>query len=205
MWLKQNQKRITLVFGVLLILMAVGVPVIVPRAFRSDVLVMTLLFSIIGALMVYSAVSTKTQNPSPEHQREKWLAKRDPRARNALGLGFGALIMLAGALAPFAFPGVGPDERFAMTLGFAPVAIAGGILVYVFYRAINPAKKMETPAQPPSPKQPAPKRAPVARVEQNSALYAKIVPIGIWVMVAVIVLIALFLIYIVAVAVLPLL
>ncbi|HQZ21482.1 MAG TPA: hypothetical protein PLJ62_05960 [Thermoflexales bacterium] len=205
MWLKQNQKRISMAFGVMLILLAIIVPVIAPRAFRSDVLIMTLLFSIIGALMVYSAVSSKPMTQSTNDMREKLLRKHDHTWRNRIGLAFGMGITLAGIFAPFIFPGVGPDERFAMMLGFAPVAIAGGILVYVFYRAIKPAQKMETPAQNPSPKPPAPKRAPVARVQKNSALYAKIVPFAIAAMVVVIAAIVLFLIYIVAVAVLPLL
>lgn len=205
MWLKQNQKRISAAFGVMLIVLALLVPVIVPRAFRSDVLIMTLLFSIIGALMVYSAVSSKPMSKASDDLREKLLRKPDHTWRNRAGLAFGVAITLAGVMAPFIFPGVGPDERFAMMLGFAPVAIAGGILAYVFYRAINPAKKMEPPAQNPSPKPPAPKRGPVARVEKSSALYAKIVPVAIAAMVIVIAAIVLFLIYVVVVAVLPLL
>lgn len=207
MWIKQNQKAIAIVFGVMLIVLAMIVPVIVPQSARSDVLIMTLLFSIIGALMVYTAI-TRPQANTPALNaatRERLLRKPDHAMRNRVGLAFGAAITLAGALGPFLFPSVTPDERFAMMLGFAPVAIAGGILVYVFYRAIKPAQKMETATQNPSAKPPMPKRAPVARVEKNSALFAKIVPILIGLMVVVIVMIVLFLIYIVVVAVLPLL
>ena len=41
---------------------------------------------------------------------------------------------LAGLIAPFALPNVSADDRFLMMLGFAPIALIGIFLLWVFLR-----------------------------------------------------------------------
>lgn len=211
MWLKQHRSGVVAGFGLALIVMAVAIPVVTPMAERSDVLIMTLLFSLVGAGMIYMAVSERrTVTPQPDTDREIAAGRT---ARNSLGLAFSAFITAAGAAAPFIFPDVGPDERFAMMVGFAPVAIAGGVLTYVFWRALRPAagEGIAGPAVPaPAPRRTGgdrsatARRAPVARVPRT-ALYGRLVPISIAVMLVAIALIVLFLALVVATAILPLL
>lgn len=221
MWIKQHRSGIVGAFGIALIVMAVAIPVVTPFAERTDVLIMTLLFSLVGAGMIYAAISERrTSAPHPDahraitaDERARVLHARSHTSRNALGLGFAVFITLSGVLAPFVFPDVGPDERFAMMIGFAPVAIAGVVLVYVFWRALRPETRdagtapagpagMPRRADPDRPA--APRRAPVARVPRT-ALYGKLVPISIVALMVTVGLIVVFLAWVVVSAVLPLL
>lgn len=163
-WLRRNQARINACGGALLLFLAVLIPVITPMEQRGEVLIMTILFGLTGALMLYSAATTASSaTDSSQHthstlqpvrqavarrQRIELVAARKAllayqtrrnRGRALAGLIFGLLFTLAGVVAPFVLNegNANPDARFLMMIGFSPVAISGGLMVLVFGRTLR--------------------------------------------------------------------
>jgi hypothetical protein len=54
-WVQHNRARINIGFGAVLVALALLIPLIVPPAQRSDVLVLTILFTLAGALLLFTA------------------------------------------------------------------------------------------------------------------------------------------------------
>ena len=162
-WLRRNHARISASGGALLLFLALVIPIITPVEQRGEVLIMTVLFGLAGAFMLYSAATTagSTTDASQHTQSTtrpvrqsaarptselvaarkallEYQARRN-RGRALAGLGFGLLFTLAGVVAPFILNegNANPDARFLMMIGFSPVAISGGLMVLVFGRMVR--------------------------------------------------------------------
>ena len=157
-WLQRHYTSIMACFGGLLLIMAVAAPILSPASQRGEIIIMTILFGLIGALMLYKAiapggnvsateaVSRRPPNPPtviarsgiPSAARQTLRARQERRVRiRALtGATFGLFFALAGVVAPFALSegDAGADARFLMVLGFAPVVISGTLMVGIFAR-----------------------------------------------------------------------
>jgi hypothetical protein len=164
-WVSRYGARISALFGGLLLLLAVLVAVVAPPEQRGQVLIMTVLFGLTGALLVAFATSGSREpspakasvlptpparqgmadrqatRPTDDRRAVMRLAKPSGRSRSsaAAGLLFGLLFTLAGGIAPFVLSegNANPDGRFLMVIGFSPVAISGALLVVLFWRALS--------------------------------------------------------------------
>jgi len=199
---RRDWSKYSVGFGVVLVLMALGVaaifPPLVPPKQRIEVFMMSFAFGLLGTLSLFSGAMprrdgtkpTGVASASPQPQaspkptaalstnaqaaREQLLRRgQTGRANGATlwGLGFGAVFVLAGISAPFLFPNTGPDERFLMMLGFAPVVVIGIILMVVFWRRMHPHQPEPAlaAASPSSPSAPRTARAPVTRAPNDAA------------------------------------
>ncbi len=187
-WFKRHRRGMTAGVGVLLFSLAIVIPMLAPVNMRAEILPMPIALGLAGALCLFSA-----QLPEPSAGARSVAAKpaplRAPRAmthgapvkvplaRKLLGAGFGVLFMLAGLIAPFVLEGgAGPDERFVMMIGFAPVALVGVFLIWMFTRGGAPAAAV--PARQ-SAWQPAPRVKRDSRQVTASNEYHTIVRIAI--------------------------
>jgi hypothetical protein len=153
-WFKRHRARITTWTGIALLTLAVIVPLLAPPALRREVWPMPVAFGVAGALCLMSALLPErgsagdarlapgTARPSPARARPEQSSfdaqriaqlSRPGIAQRAGGLVFGLVLALGGLFAPFLLPG-GADERFLMMLGFAPIAVIGLLLMWVFAR-----------------------------------------------------------------------
>lgn len=203
-WVQHNRARINIGFGATLVALALLIPLIVPPAQRSDVLILTILFTLAGALLLFTAflpsrgraavldemapVSAKPSSPAAAlpstgaARREQLLRpamKRSPIKAGA-GIALSLVFIVAGLLAPFLLGAANADERFLIMLGFAPVTVVGFFMLAIFGRQYfnkqMPAGEHATPAKAAS--APAARRAPVSRVPRNFE-YRAIVPFAI--------------------------
>jgi hypothetical protein len=204
LWIGRNRARINVGVGGVLLALAVFIPIIVPPAQRSDVLIMTILFGITGALLLATAMlparnmSLKTNQvaasstlkpatarPMPARSSLPVSTKPTPThpVKAAWGIGLGALFVLAGFVAPFGLGATSADERFIIMLGFAPVVVVGFFMLVIFARGLfkfsSPAEVSAPVVKPlPSGGAATAKRPPVSRVPQNLE-YKAVVPIAI--------------------------
>jgi hypothetical protein len=151
-WFKRHRVRITAWTGLVLLALAVLIPMLAPPELRREVWPMPVAFGLAGALSLMSAlmpergsvvadarvsaqpsVARAKSTPSPQDAQRIARLMRPGLAQRTGGLMFGLVLALGGLLAPFLLPG-GPDERFLMMLGFAPVAAIGLLLLWVFAR-----------------------------------------------------------------------
>lgn len=202
--MQRYRTRINLGLGGLLLALAVLVPAIVPADQRREVLIMTILFGLTGALLLFTAMlpgrgqpaafaATAKAHTSPARApvakegaaaaRLRLSAKRRTPVKAGWGIALGAAFVLLGLLAPFTLGATTADERFIIMLGFAPITVVGFFLIAIFGRGIvarwlpQHAAVQPKPAVHPS-GAPAAKRPPVARVPQTFE-YRAIVPAAI--------------------------
>lgn len=102
-----------------------------------------------------SAIDVVPFAPRYNSSAKALLQKRKPL--NAVwGLSFGALFLVAGILAPFVLGQANADDRFLMMIGFAPVAVTGVLMMWIFWRMFTVRTVAGTPTtptlSPPSPK-----------------------------------------------------
>jgi hypothetical protein len=192
LWIGRNRARINVGVGGVLLTLAVFIPIVVPPAQRSDVLIMTILFGITGALLLATAMlparntslktnqvaASATPKPAtarPMPARSSLPEKPTPThpVKAAWGIGLGTLFVLAGFIAPFVLGATSADERFIIMLGFAPVVVVGFFMLVIFARGLfkfSPpgADASESVVKPVTSGGAATaKRAPVSRVPQN--------------------------------------
>lgn len=215
-WIQRNRTRVSLGFGGLLLALAVLAPIIAPPGQRSDVLIMTLLFGLTGALMLFTSMlparsaargvtpaSATSASAAPAvttaristSRRASLLRYSQPRTmKTGWGIAMGLIFVIAGILAPFTLGAVTADERFIIMIGFAPIAIVGLFMIFIFGRgalgklrtpiyggdASRPNASRPKPAAPPSASTSAsaPKRTPVTRVPKRFD-YQVLVPVAI--------------------------
>jgi len=124
-WIRRYYGGITAGIAGLLLFLAVLAPFITPVTQRGTVAIITVLFGFVGALMLYSALSTQ-----PRTQTD---------ARTWIGLGLGVLLTIAGLAAPFALSAGVPDAdtSFLLVLGYAPVALSGGLIAFICWRKMR--------------------------------------------------------------------
>ncbi len=153
-WLTSHHAAVSASIGVLMLVLAIVAPLVSPPEQRGEVLVVTVLFGLAGALMLYSAIDARgaqrTITPPAATVSSSRLRHEMARARLAQsrarrqkvrllsGLAFGMVFALAGAIAPFALSEgkANPDARFLMVLGFSPVAVSGALMVLIFGRTL---------------------------------------------------------------------
>ena len=201
-WLQRNRARINIGFGALLVALALLVPLIVPPAQRSEVLILTILFTLSGALLLFTAflpgrgraaaddearmdsaqsiVSPAMTSSGQAARRAQLLrpaAKRSP-LRAGAGIALSLVFIIAGLLAPFLLGAANADERFLIMLGFVPITVVGFFMLAIFGRQyVNKLLPAGNAAPAKTASTPA-KRAPVSRVPQNFE-YRAIVPVAI--------------------------
>lgn len=138
--------------GVVMFLLAVGVPLLVPVEMRREILPMPIAFGLVGALSLFSALLPEPDGmpraamaAAPAAEIVRSAAAPTLRAgrrraapvsarRRMVGAGFGALFALGGVIAPFVLASTNPDDRFLMMIGFAPIAAIGAFLMWVFLK-----------------------------------------------------------------------
>jgi hypothetical protein len=190
----RHRNRINAIFGLVLIGLAIFIPIIVPRNERKDLLIVTIFFGLVGALMIFTAFlpdrtnngATNIKNPptrSTITNKNAWVQKKNA-PRSALGIGLGAVFLVAGLFAPYVLPNVTPDERFLMMIGFAPVAAVGGLLMWIFLRGADSVRlpKRTTKTTP----APSTQRGPVTRAP-DSKPYQKFIPLAVVTLIALLV------------------
>jgi hypothetical protein len=201
--MQRYRAQINLALGGLLLALAVIVPAIVPASQRREVLIMTILFGLTGALLLFTAmlpgqgrqaaftgaapVRKAHSSPAPEAgaaaARLRLSAKRRTPMKAGWGIALGVAFVLLGVLAPFTLGATTADERFVIMLGFAPITVVGFFLIAIFGRGLvaqrlpQHAGVQSQPAIRPS-GAPAAKRPPVTRVPQTFE-YRAIVPAAI--------------------------
>jgi hypothetical protein len=162
LWLQRHYAHVMACFGGLLLVMAVLAPIVSPADQRSEIAIMTILFGLIGSLMLYKAFASPggardghfdetsqwrmkparaMRSPGlPQQARQAMQLRRarSARLRAWLGAAFGSLFALAGAVAPFVLGegNVSADARFMMVIGFAPVVVTGALMLGVFGRQL---------------------------------------------------------------------
>ncbi len=187
-WLARHQQRLTIGFGGALVLAAILVavvfPPLVPRAQRIEVFMMSLAFGLIGAGALFAgALPGKTDSPAPQpaqspapavpfapryNSAKALLQKRKPL--NAIwGLGFGALFLVAGLVAPFVLGQANADDRFLMMIGFAPVAVTGALMIAIFWRVVTGKAPTSTPSAKPAASAPRSSKPSVTRIPDQAA------------------------------------
>lgn len=190
---QRDWSKFSLLFGALLIvaalLVAVIFPPIVPPAQRLEVFMMSLAFGLLGTLALYSGslpgkgaakpgVIAAARTPQPPQANRQVLARQraaflrtrsKPTVGPSLwGMAFGAVFVVAGAIAPFALDTGNADERFLMMLGFAPVVAVGVLLIAIFWRRMQKPTSAPSGARPnPTGAPVRPPRAPVARAPND--------------------------------------
>jgi hypothetical protein len=196
---QRNRARINVGFGAVLVGLALLIPLIVPPAQRSDVLVLTILFTLAGALLLFTAFlpgrsRVLTQSapqaraaprgaPSSSAARREQLLKPPSKhtgLKTGIGIATSVVFIVAGLIAPFLLGATNADERFLIMLGFIPISVVGFFMLVVYGRQyftrLLPAVNAAPSAQ--SANAPAVKRSPVSRVPQNME-YRAVVPIAI--------------------------
>jgi hypothetical protein len=164
-WFQRHRSRISGAVGLFLIALAVLIPFLVPVAMRREILPMPIGLGLVGAISLFSAFLPEPQRRSPRAKAQVRMAAPAPAEvqtsmrrsatssaaakpqsipRRVIGLSFGAALALAGLIAPFALPNVSVDDRFLMMLGFAPIALIGMFLLWVFLRR-PPAPTLNAP------------------------------------------------------------
>ena len=165
-WFKRHRRGMTASIGVLLFSLALVIPVLAPADMRAEILPIPIALGLAGALCLFSAqlpeASSRARNadekPAPlraPRVMTHGAPVKMPLARRVIGAGFGVLFMLAGLIAPLVLEGrAGPDERFVMMIGFAPVALVGVFLIWMFTRGAAPsaAAPVRQSARRPSPR-----------------------------------------------------
>jgi hypothetical protein len=162
-WVQHNRARINIGFGAVLVALALLIPLIVPPAQRSDVLVLTILFTLAGALLLFTAflpgkskavaqvdaqpaqvkpsstasTPASTSNSSANAARRAQLLK--PAAGHAslktgAGIALSLVFIVAGLVAPFLLGAANADERFLIMLGFVPISVVGFFMLAIFGR-----------------------------------------------------------------------
>jgi hypothetical protein len=153
-WLQRYHARINAGGGLLLLALAVLIPIIAPVEQRGQVLIMTILFGLVGALMLYMAVNAGTRSSTATSQARairrstpgsasravlRARQTRQGQLRAWLGLLFGAAFIVAGIVAPFALAEgeANPDARFLMVIGFSPIVVSGALMAWLFARMLR--------------------------------------------------------------------
>lgn len=211
-WVARNRARLNVGFGGVLLALAMLIPMLVPADQRREMLIMTILFGLTGALLLFtaglpsrsraairgapanakSAVATapaaaaRPARSTPAHAN---VAARSSPLKAWSGLAIGLAFVLAGLLAPFALGATTADERFLIMLGFAPISVIGFFLIAIFWRNL-PLRAAATGA--PNAPRPAARastggttatrRAPASRVPDNM-VFRGVIPIAIGVLV----------------------
>jgi len=172
--------RINLGFGGLLLALAILAPIVAPAAQRREMLIVTLLLGLTAALMLFTAMlpgperaiapsATAQPRPaqparvSPEQARRALLVKRRSPLSAGAGLVVGVAFLLLGVLAPFTLGATTADERFIIMIGFSPIAVIGGFLVYIFWQRAFSARAQPAHVTAGT----AGRRPPVTRVPQT--------------------------------------
>ncbi|PJF48197.1 MAG: hypothetical protein D6709_03855 [Chloroflexi bacterium] len=201
--MQRYRAQISLGMGGLLLALAVLVPAVVPPDQRREVLIMTILFGLTGALLLFTAMlpgqgrqaafadaapaSRLSASPATKGEatvaRFRLSAKRRTPLKAGWGIALGAAFVLLGILAPFTLGATTADERFVIMLGFAPITVIGFFLIAIFGRGLVAGRFPRRAAAQPQPairpsSAPAAKRPPVARVPQTFE-YRAIVPAAI--------------------------
>jgi hypothetical protein len=157
-WFQQHRSRISLSIGAIFFALAVLVPMLVPAEMRREILPMPIALGLVGALSLFSGLMPepdRSKRGAARQPLENKLAEpqsfvpaagrtrasvapayaRAPSTvARTFGAAFGALFAITGLAAPLVLPDVTADERFVMMLGFAPIALAGAFLMWVFLR-----------------------------------------------------------------------
>lgn len=160
LWLQRHYTHVMACFGGLLLIMAVIAPILSPANQRGEIIIMTILFGLIGALMLYKAIApggnaatteaivqrppsrpaviARAGNASAVRLTLRARQERRARTRALIGAIFGLFFALAGVVAPFALSEgeTGADARFLMMLGFAPVVVSGTLMVGIFAKTL---------------------------------------------------------------------
>ncbi len=184
--MQRHRVRINLGFGGLLLALAMLAPIVAPAAQRREMLIVTLLLGLTAVLMLFTAMlpgperaaapsapaQPRPAQPASRAQVRKALLtqRRSPFSASA-GLALGIAFLLLGVLAPFTLGATTADERFIIMIGFAPIAVIGGFLVYIFWqRAFSVSGSQPQPAHAiPG------RRSAVARTPQTAS-YRAVVP-----------------------------
>ena len=166
-------------------LVAVVFPPLVPRAQRIEVFMMSLAFGLLGSGALFAgALPGKRDAPAikpaqsvpdvvpfaPRYNSsaKALLQKRKPL--NAVwGLGFGGLFLVAGILAPFVLGQANADDRFLMMIGFAPVAVTGALMMWIFWRMAAGKPSVSTPSPKPAASAPRSTKPTVTRAPDQAA------------------------------------
>ena len=168
-WLTRRHAVVSGSVGIIMLVLAVAAPLVSPVEQRSEVLIITVLFGLAGALMLYTAVDSNRNKaaaaaPSPQARvpvrteirgREGARAmllkqqEKNSRSRKLAGLIFGLFFGMAGMIAPFVLSegSDNPDARFLMLVGFSPVAISGALMVMLFGRALWTGTEEDEPGR----------------------------------------------------------
>ena len=143
--MQRHRVRINLGFGGLLLTLAMLAPIIAPAAQRREMLIVTLLLGLTAALMLFTAMlpgperaaaPSASAQPRPAQPvsraqvRQALLTQRRSPLSASAGLALGVALLLLGILAPFTLGATTADERFIIMIGFSPIAVIGGFLVY---------------------------------------------------------------------------
>jgi hypothetical protein len=196
--------RINLGFGGLLLALAILAPIVAPAAQRREMLIVTLLLGLTAALMLFTAmlpgperaVAPSQPRPaqparvSPEQARRALLVKRRSPLSAGAGLVVGVAFLLLGVLAPFTLGATTADERFIIMIGFSPIAVIGGLLVYIFWQRAFSARAQPAHVTAGT----AGRRPPVTRVPQTVG-YQAVLPallVGLLVFVIAVVLVVIY-------------
>lgn len=201
--MQRYRTQINLALGGLLLALAVIVPAIVPSDQRREVLIMTILFGLTGALLLFTAMlpgrgrqaaftgaaqvrkahSSPVPGGNAAAARLHLSAKRRTPMKAGWGIALGAAFVLLGVLAPFTLGATTADERFVIMLGFAPITVVGFFLIAIFGRGLvaqrlpqHAGVQSQSAIRPSG--TPAVKRPPVTRVPQTFE-YRAIVPAAI--------------------------
>jgi hypothetical protein len=184
--MQRHRVRINLGFGGLLLALAMLAPIVAPAAQRREMLIVTLLLGLTAVLMLFTAmlpgpertaapsVSARPRPAPPvsnKQARRALLMRRQSPLGTGAGLALGIAFLLLGVLAPFTLGATTADERFIITIGFSPIAVIGGFLVYIFWRrAFSALGFQPQPAHALSGR-----RSAAARVPQTAS-YRAVVP-----------------------------
>jgi hypothetical protein len=170
--------RINLGFGGLLLALAILAPIVAPAAQRREMLIVTLLLGLTAALMLFTAMlpgperaaaPRASAQPRPAQPvsraqvRKALLAQRRSPLSAGAGLVVGVAFLLLGVLAPFTLGATTADERFIIMIGFSPIAVIGGFLVYIFWQRAFSARAQPAHVTAGT----AGQRPPVTRVPQT--------------------------------------
>jgi hypothetical protein len=141
-WIQRQYARITAVAGGLLLCVGVMAVVFAPVALRGTVVIVTVLFGFAGALLVFMALESARMQPHADASAQP---RHNAPLRAALGAGFGLTLTLAGLAAPFLLSAssADADARFLFMMGFAPVALTGTMLTYVFWRRLQASQSVQ--------------------------------------------------------------
>ena len=208
-WVQRNRARINIGFGAVLVGLALLIPLIVPPAQRSDVLVLTILFTLAGALLLFTAFLPSRSQAAPEAvepvqpkpasassasspssastsaamatRRAQLLKPAGGHAamKTGLGIAVSLVFIIAGLLAPFFLGATNADERFLIMLGFIPISVVGFFMLAVYGRQYF--SKLKPAGEPAPPRAAAAPAAKRAPVNRvpQNIEYRAIIPVAI--------------------------